>query len=171
MQNRLIGLITQVSDAADSIATASTCISQDSRAMSKRTTLQADSLQQTSQSMSGLGDRVKENADSSNRANQLAQDASEVAVTTISSVVGSIQKVAVLMGQINSASNDQRNGVSEVGAALGSVETGTQRNAVMAEESLAASEQLNAGAGTFASAVGQFKLGGRDKKLDQEAVS
>ena len=209
--------------------------------------------------MAGLGDRVKENADSSNRANQLAQEASEVAVcgsegvskvvsvmnsmnedskqiaaiigvindisfqtnilalnaaveaaragdqgrgfavvasevrslaqrsttaakeiealvktsvnrveqgtsqvteavSTISSVVDSIQKVAVLMGQINTASNDQRSGVSEVGAALVNVETGTQRNAEMAVESIAASEQLNAGADLLVRAVAQFKL-------------
>jgi methyl-accepting chemotaxis protein-1 (serine sensor receptor) len=259
MQTRLIGLITQVSDAANSIADASTRITQDSREMSKRTAVQVNSLQQTTESMSGLGDKVKENADSSNRANQLAQVASEVAVcgsegvskvvsvmnsmnedskqiaaiigvindisfqtnilalnaaveaaragdqgrgfavvasevrslaqrsstaakeieglvktsvsrveqgtsqvteavSTISSVVDSIQKVAVLMGQINTASEDQRNGVAEVGTALVNVESGTQRNAVMAEESIAASEQLNSGAEMLVSAVGQFKL-------------
>lgn len=259
MQQRLVGLITQVRDAADDIADASTRISQDSREMSERTTIQADSLQQTSQSMTGLGARVTENAESSNRANQLAQNASEVAVSgsdgvsqvvatmnminedskqiaaiigvindisfqtnilalnaaveaarageqgrgfavvagevgslaqrsttaakeiealvktsvnrveqgtsqvteavsTISGVVGSIQEVAVLMGQINNASNEQRNGVSEVGQALSSVESGTQRNAVMAEESLAASEQLKAGALSLVNAISQFNL-------------
>ncbi|MFK7997170.1 MAG: methyl-accepting chemotaxis protein [Granulosicoccus sp.] len=271
MQNRLIGLVTQVRDAANDIADASTRISKDSREMSERTTDQAESLQQTSQSMSGLGDRVKENADSSNRANQLAQEASEVAVcgsdgvsqvvaimnrmnddskqiadiigvindisfqtnilalnaaveaaragdqgrgfavvasevrslakrsttaakeiealvktsvnrveqgtsqvteavTTISGVVGSIQEVAVLMGQINSASNDQRSGVSEVGEALHSVENGTQRNAIMAEENLAASEQLRAGAGMLVAAISQFKLGKNSSDSDLEAA-
>lgn len=264
MQNRLIELITQVRDAADDINDASTRISRDSREMSTQTSSQAGSLHQTSESMAGLDARVSENAESSNRANQLAQDASEVAVcgsedvsqvvatmnrmnedskqiaaiigvindisfqtnilalnaaveaaragdqgrgfavvasevrslahrsttaakeiealvktsvnrveqgtsqvtdavTTISGVVGSIKEVAVLMEQINTASNDQRNGVSEVGEALNRVETGTQRNAKMAKESLAASEKLQAGAGMLVSAVSQFKLGKADK--------
>ena len=101
MQTRLIGLITQVSDAANSIANASKRITQDSREMSNRTSVQADSLQQTSQSMAGLGDRVKENADSSNRANQLAQEASEVAVCGSEGV----SKVVSVMNSMNEDSN------------------------------------------------------------------
>lgn len=92
--------------------------------------------------------------------NRVEQGTSQVteAVTTIFGVVGSIKEVAVLMGQINSASNDQRSDVSEVGAALHSVETGTQRNAVMAKESLAASEGLQGGTRMLVAAVSQFKL-------------
>lgn len=261
MQNQLIDVITQVNKAAESITTASTHISEGSQEMSTRTASQVESLQITSQSMSGLGHRVSENADSSNKANHLAQNASEVAVCggediskvvsvmnkisedsqqisaiigvindisfqtnilalnaaveaaragdqgrgfavvasevrslaqrsttaakeieglvktsvhrvdqgttqvtetvkTISGVVGSIQQVAELMAQINNASNDQRNGVTEVRTTLGNVETGTLQNAQMAKESLAVSEQLNAGADKLVAAVSQFKLAG-----------
>lgn len=270
MQDRLIELISQVRDAADDIAKASTRISDGSKDMSNRTTSQANSLQQTSQSMAGLDNTVQENANSSNKANQLAQKASEVAVcgsdgvsqvvvtmnkmnedskqiaaiigvindisfqtnilalnaaveaaragdqgrgfavvasevrslaqrsstaakeieglvkttvsqvekgtsqvtesvSNISGVVSSIQEVAVLMGQINTASNEQRISVGEVSSALKNVESGTKSNAAIAEESLIASEQLTSGAAVLNEAISQFKFSEGALKTNRKA--
>jgi len=92
--------------------------------------------------------------------NRVERGTSQVteAVTTISDAVGSIKEVAMLMGQINSASNEQRHGVSEVGDALSAVEGDTHRNASMAKESLAASEQLKSSANMLVESISTFKL-------------
>ena len=80
MQAGLVSVVTNVRRGADSLATASAEIAQGDRDLSERTELQAGALAQASNAMNQLGSTVRQNVDSAQTANQLAVNASSVAV-------------------------------------------------------------------------------------------
>ena len=101
MQDSLGKVVGSVRQRAESVATASVEIAQGNNDLSVRTEQQASALQQTAASMEALGTQVKRNASSASRANQLAHDASTVAVKG-GQVVG---QVVETMKGINEASH------------------------------------------------------------------
>ena len=78
---------------------------------------------------------------------------------TMQEVVGSIRRVADLMGEISSATSQQSAGVAQVGEAVGQMDQVTQQNAALVEESAAAAESLRVQAQQLVQAVAVFKLG------------
>lgn len=80
MQENLARVVTKVRAGSHSVATASAEIAQGNHDLSSRTESQASALQQTAASMEQLSGTVKQNADSARQANQLALNASTVAV-------------------------------------------------------------------------------------------
>ncbi len=82
----------------------------------------------------------------------------DMAGATMNEVVGSIKRVADIMGEISSASAEQSSGVAQVGEAVGQMDQATQQNAALVEQSAAAAESLKAQAGALVEAVGVFKL-------------
>jgi methyl-accepting chemotaxis protein len=78
---------------------------------------------------------------------------------TMADVVGSIQKVTSLMGEISAASALQRDGVAQVGGVVGEMDRATQQNAALVEESAAAAENLRQQAQALVQAVSVFRLG------------
>ncbi|MBG6077596.1 methyl-accepting chemotaxis protein [Polaromonas sp. CG_9.11] len=100
MQSSLIGIVGQVRQGTDTIATASSQIAAGNQDLSSRTEQQASSLEETAASMEELTSTVKQNADNARQANQLAVSASSVAVrggAVVAQVVGT-------MGAINTSS-------------------------------------------------------------------
>ena len=100
MQDSLVQLVTTVRQGAQNVASASAEISQANQDLASRTESQASALQETSASMEQLGVTVRQNADRAGLANQLAEEASHVAVRggdVVNRVVG-------MMGQINESS-------------------------------------------------------------------
>jgi len=79
MQESLAVTVARVRGNADSVATAAMQISQGNMDLSHRTEEQASALQQTAASMEELSGTVRQNSTNSQRANQLALEASEVA--------------------------------------------------------------------------------------------
>jgi methyl-accepting chemotaxis protein len=77
---------------------------------------------------------------------------------TMTDVVGSIQRVADIMGEISSASREQAMGVSQVGEAVAHMDQVTQQNAALVEEIAAAASSLKAQANDLVQAVAVFKL-------------
>jgi methyl-accepting chemotaxis protein len=59
-------------------------------------------------------------------------------------VAGSAEKVAALIGEVASASNEQASGIEQVNLAVNQMDQVTQGNAAAAEESASASQQLSA---------------------------
>ncbi|MDD5480448.1 methyl-accepting chemotaxis protein [Rhodoferax sp.] len=100
MRDNLARVVHQVHTGAESVATASAQIAQGNNDLSGRTEEQASALEQTSASMEELGSTVQQNADNAHQANQLAQNASSVAVTG-GEVVG---QVVHTMKDINDSS-------------------------------------------------------------------
>ncbi|MBT0571870.1 MCP four helix bundle domain-containing protein, partial [Curvibacter sp. CHRR-16] len=79
MQDSLIQVVSKVRSSSDSVANASAEIASGNQDLSSRTESQASALEETAASMEELGSTVRQNADSSSQANQLAQNASNVA--------------------------------------------------------------------------------------------
>jgi methyl-accepting chemotaxis protein len=111
MRGRLAGIVGEVRDASDSIATGSRQIASGNADLSQRTERQAASLQQTAASMGQLGSTVRQNADAAAQAGQLAAQASEVAsrggrvvadvVATMEGISASSRKIADIIGTID----------------------------------------------------------------------
>ena len=80
MQDSLIALVSGVRQGAHSLAVASAQISNANDDLARRTESQASALEETSASMEQLGATVLHNAEGATQANQLAENASEVAV-------------------------------------------------------------------------------------------
>jgi methyl-accepting chemotaxis protein len=81
MQSNLVGIVGNVQQGSEGVATASAQIAQGNNDLSARTEQQASALEQTAASMEELSSTVQQNADTARRANQLAMNASKVAVS------------------------------------------------------------------------------------------
>jgi methyl-accepting chemotaxis protein len=77
---------------------------------------------------------------------------------TMHEVVASINRVASIMAEINTASSEQSSGVAQVGQAVTQLDHTTQQNAALVEQSAAAAESLNQQAQHLVSAVAAFRL-------------
>jgi len=100
MQDKLSQVVFSVRQGSEGVATASAEIAQGNQDLSARTESQASALEQTAASMEQLSATVKQNADSAAQANQLAQNASSVALKGGEVV----SQVVVTMKGINEAS-------------------------------------------------------------------
>ena len=81
--------------------------------------------------------------------------------STMAEVVGSIQRVTQIVGEISAASGEQAAGVSQVGQTVGEMDRSTQQNAALVEEMAAASSSLKDQADELLRAVSSFEHGGR----------
>jgi len=77
---------------------------------------------------------------------------------TMTEVVGAIQRVTDIMGEISSASSEQSAGVAQVGQAVERMDQTTQQNAALVEQSAAAADSLRQQAEQLVQAVAVFKL-------------
>jgi methyl-accepting chemotaxis protein len=78
--------------------------------------------------------------------------------TTMTEVVSAIKRVTDLMGEISAASNEQSQGVSQVGEAVMQMDQVTQQNAALVEEMAAAASSLKSQAQELVGTVAVFKL-------------
>ena len=74
-------------------------------------------------------------------------------------VVSSIRRVTDIMGEISASSNEQSQGVSQIGEAVNQMDRVTQQNAVLVEEMAAAASSLKGQAQEQVQIVAMFKLG------------
>jgi methyl-accepting chemotaxis protein len=73
-------------------------------------------------------------------------------------IVAAIRRVSDIVGEIRSASDEQRNGIDQVGQAVTQMDQTTQQNAALVEESAAAAESLKQQARQLVDAIAVFKL-------------
>ncbi|MEO6854270.1 MAG: methyl-accepting chemotaxis protein [Rhodoferax sp.] len=111
MQSSLVRVVANVRLGSENVATASAEIAQGNDDLSARTEGQASALEQTAASMEELSSNVRQNADSSRQANELAMNASLVAVRggeavgqvveTMKGINDSSRKIADIIGVID----------------------------------------------------------------------
>lgn len=85
--------------------------------------------------------------------------------STMEEIVGSIQRVTDIMGEISAANNEQSMGVAQVGEAVVLMDRATQQNAALVEESASAAASLNSQAEALVHVVSVFKLQGNAGRL------
>jgi aerotaxis receptor len=85
-------------------------------------------------------------------------DMVDAAGATMDEVVGVVQGAAAAMHDITRASRDQGEGIAQVNAAMGELDAITRQNAVLVEQSAAASHRLAEEAASVAQALSVFKL-------------
>jgi len=77
---------------------------------------------------------------------------------TMHAIVSQVQRVNDLIGEINSASAEQSQGIDQVGQAVAQLDQVTQQNAALVEQSAAAAESMQQQATKLAESVRTFKL-------------
>jgi methyl-accepting chemotaxis protein len=82
----------------------------------------------------------------------------EQAGSTMTQIVGAVERVTAVVGEISRASAEQELGVGDVGEALARMDQTTQQNAALVEESAAAAESLRQQAAALVDCVAQFRL-------------
>jgi methyl-accepting chemotaxis protein len=78
--------------------------------------------------------------------------------TTMAEIVTAIRQVTDIMGAVSLASNEQSQGVAQVGDAIVQIDQVTQQNAALVEQSAAAAGSLHSQAQQLLDAVSVFKL-------------
>ena len=105
---------------------------------------------------------IDDSADSVNCGSKLA----ELAGATMHDVVASVGRVAGIVSDISSASQEQSTGLRQVNQAIAHMDETTQQNAALVEQAAAAAQSLQDQAANLAQLVGVFKL-----EPNQDAVS
>jgi methyl-accepting chemotaxis protein len=77
---------------------------------------------------------------------------------TMEEVVASVQQVTAMIGEIASASAEQRDGIEQVSTAINQMDNVTQQNAALVEQAAAAADALQQQAARLNEAVSIFKL-------------
>ncbi|WP_280191839.1 methyl-accepting chemotaxis protein [Delftia sp. PS-11] len=77
---------------------------------------------------------------------------------TIDSVVTQVRQVSTLVSEISAASREQTEGIRQINEAIGRLDTNTQHNASLVEETSSAAYSLNQQAQLLTHAVAVFKL-------------
>ena len=78
---------------------------------------------------------------------------------TMNEIVVSVRRVSDIIGEISAATAEQSAGISHVNDAVADLDSMTQQNAALVEQSAAAAESLRAQAGRLTEVLGYFELG------------
>ena len=110
-----------------------------------------------------IGDSVR-NVDTGGK---LVDDAGK----TMEGVVASVRQVEAIMGQINTASQEQSAGIDSINRAVAQIDSMTKSNAVLVEDATKSATALNAQAVSLLKTVAGFDLGDREHGTLDEAVT
>lgn len=118
------------------------------------------SLAQRSASAAGeIRQLIAANADTVGQGNERVVHASE----TMSGILAAVGKLSDTVEEINAASAEQARGIEQVGIAVTEMDTTTQQNASLVEESASAAASLREQAELLLQAVSVFSLGSQVK--------
>jgi methyl-accepting chemotaxis protein len=170
----LAALVRQIEQAVGTIGSAASDIAEGNGNLNTRTQEQASSLEETAASLEELTATVKQNAGNAGQANQLAAGARDAAqkggqvvdsaVSAMGAITDSSKKVSDIIGEIDTASDQQASGIDQINAAVAQMDKNTQQNAAMVEQATAAAESLTDQARNMAELVRFFKVGDADEQ-------
>jgi methyl-accepting chemotaxis protein len=80
--------------------------------------------------------------------------------STMGDIVDSVRRVADILGEITSASNEQSAGIEQINEAVTQMDAVTQQNAALVEEAAAAAQAMQDQAARLAEAVAVFRVDG-----------
>ena len=118
----------------------------------------AGEVRALAQRSAGAAKEIKSLIEASVDKVQLGSTLANRAGSTMDSVVGAIQNVSNIVGEISMASKEQSTGVGQVGNAVSQMDQVTQQNAALVEESAAAAESLRHQADRLVDSVSVFRL-------------
>ena len=84
---------------------------------------------------------------------------------TMQEIVGSVQRVSDMIGEISATANEQSEGIGQVNVAVSELDQMTQQNAALVEQSAAAAESLREQAQRLAQVVSAFQLSATTRLL------
>lgn len=104
------------------------------------------------------------------RVNTGSEQVSE-AGTTMKEIVVAVTRVTDIMGEISSASDEQSRGIEQVSLAVSQMDSVTQQNAALVQESATAAAALEDQSEQLRQAVAAFRLNGKEKAVAPRPAS
>ncbi|MEX3853016.1 methyl-accepting chemotaxis protein-1 (serine sensor receptor) [Paraburkholderia youngii] len=118
----------------------------------------AGEVRSLAQRSSAAAKEIKELIDTSVERVQSGSALVDEAGRTMSEIIGAVQRVTDIMGEIASASEEQSGGIDQVARAVTQMDEVTQQNAALVEEAAAAASSLEQQAARLRNVVAVFQL-------------
>ncbi|SIO46795.1 methyl-accepting chemotaxis sensory transducer with TarH sensor [Burkholderia sp. GAS332] len=118
----------------------------------------AGEVRSLAQRSSAAAKEIKELIDTSVERVQSGSALVDEAGRTMTEIIGAVQRVTDIMGEIAAASEEQSSGIDQVARAVTQMDEVTQQNAALVEEAAAAASSLEDQAGKLRTAVAVFQL-------------
>jgi methyl-accepting chemotaxis protein-1 (serine sensor receptor) len=118
----------------------------------------AGEVRSLAQRSSAAAKEIKELIDTSVARVQTGSSLVDEAGRTMSEIIGAVQRVTDIMGEIAAASEEQSSGIEQVSRAVTQMDEVTQQNAALVEEAAAAAQSLEDQAGRLRQAVAVFQV-------------
>ncbi|WP_235582322.1 methyl-accepting chemotaxis protein, partial [Rhizobacter sp. Root1221] len=126
-----------------------------SRPCSTRWTWQRSLAQRSANAAKEIKGLINASVEKVESGSRLVADAGQ----TMTEIVGSVQRVSDIIGEITATSAEQSDGIGQVNTSVTQLDQMTQQNAALVEESAAAAESLNDQATRLREIVNKFQLG------------
>src|SRR5471032_869535 len=131
----------------------------------------AGEVRSLAQRSSAAAKEIKELIDTSVERVQSGSALVDEAGRTMTEIIGAVQRVTDIMGEIAAASEEQSGGIEQVARAVTQMDEVTQQNAALVEEAAAAAQSLEDQAGALKAAVSVFQLDDRGLESSKTALS
>ncbi|MBP0589826.1 Tar ligand binding domain-containing protein [Paraburkholderia sp. LEh10] len=118
----------------------------------------AGEVRSLAQRSSAAAKEIKELIDTSVERVQTGSALVDEAGRTMSEIIGAVQRVTDIMGEIAAASEEQSSGIDQVARAVTQMDEVTQQNAALVEEAAAAASSLEEQAARLRTTVSVFQL-------------
>ncbi|WP_144112367.1 methyl-accepting chemotaxis protein [Paraburkholderia sp. BCC1886] len=118
----------------------------------------AGEVRSLAQRSSAAAKEIKELIDTSVERVQSGSALVDEAGRTMTEIIGAVQRVTDIMGEIAAASEEQSSGIEQVARAVTQMDEVTQQNAALVEEAAAAASSLEDQAGKLRAAVAVFQV-------------
>jgi methyl-accepting chemotaxis protein-2 (aspartate sensor receptor) len=118
----------------------------------------AGEVRQLAQKSASSANEIRSLIEDSNSQAREGMDLVEVANQQIIGMVTNVQEMDGILGDIKLASQEQTEGISQINTAIGMIDTTTQQNSALVEQSVAAAASLNEQAQNLREMVKVFRL-------------